>query len=125
MALVTADEVKEIMDNLDLSDSIIETFIDAADIVIIKAYENDTTTTSAQKKEVERWLSAHFIASTLKRMGASEKVGEAEIKYIGKFGLGLDLTPYGQIAKQIDPAGVLNRMSKSDIMIKAIESFDD
>ena len=122
---VTADEVKEIMDGLTASDSIIETFITAASAVIDQIFAGDTVIGTTLLKELERWLTAHFIASTIFRMSASEKLGEAEMKYVGKWGENLASTPYGQTVKLIDITGKMSQIGKSSATITAITSFDD
>ena len=125
MALVTADEVKEIMDGVTLSDAIILTYAEAADLVIDSVFDGDTTTDSNLIKEIERWFTAHMIASTLWRTEDTEKVGDVSVKYTGQWGLGLDSTPYGQMVKQLDVSGKMGNIGKKVASMKAIESFDE
>ncbi len=120
----TAAEVKEIIDGCTTSDAIVESLITAASAVVDKAFEDDTDIGDTLLAEIERWLTAHMIASTLHRLGSEEKVGDAQIKYTGKFGLGLDSTPYGQMVKQLDVTGKLSRAGKMAATIEAIKSFD-
>ena len=77
---VTEQEVLDIMDSgVDLSSTQITAMITAASSVIDTIFADDAVVDDALLKELERWLSAHYIASTLVRMAAKEKVGQAEV----------------------------------------------
>ena len=122
MARTTETEVKAIMDT-DLADASVLTFINIANLMITsivggKGLSDDTMT------EIERWLSAHLIASTIERMGGSEKIGEASIKYIGQFAKGFESTPYGQFMLALDTTGSFADLNKRKMSIKAITSFE-
>jgi hypothetical protein len=121
---VTPDEVKEIMDGLTATDSIIETFITAASAVIDQVFAGDTVISSTLLKELERWLTAHFIASTIFRMASEEKLGEAQMKYTGKWGENLASTSYGQTVKLLDITGKMSQVGKSAATIFAVTSFN-
>jgi hypothetical protein len=58
-------------------------------------------------KEIERWITAHMIASTKERQAKEEEAGGAKIKYAGYWGAGLLGTSYGQMAVALDTTGVL------------------
>lgn len=123
---VTEQEVLDIMDSgIDLSSSQITAMITAASSVIDNVFADDSTVTDAYLKELERWLSAHYIASTLVRMAAKEKVGQAEVTYIGKWGEMLKSTPYGQVLLTIDTTGKLAKIGKKAVSMYAIPSFED
>jgi len=122
---VTADEVKEIMDGVTSSDPTIEIFITAASAVIDNVFTGDTVIGTTLLKELERWLTAHMLASTLFRMSVQEKLGEAEVKYMGKWGENLASTPYGQMLKVLDTTGKISQLGKSSATMYAITSFDD
>lgn len=108
--------------------AILETSLDDGDIQVYIAVANGILSAelsnsglgAATMANIERWLTAHLIASTRERMGKSEKLGEAAITYIGSFGIGLDSTPYGQTAKMLDSTGKLANMGKKSIKIQAI-----
>jgi hypothetical protein len=124
MARVTATEVKEII-STSLSDSIVEAFIDAANTVVSEIIGSDTTLSTTQKKEVERWLSAHFLACAREQQPQSEKDGDASITYQGSTGMGLDSTYYGQTVKIIDTTGKLARsVGKKKVNIYAVTTKD-
>jgi hypothetical protein len=122
---ITADEVKEIMDGLTATDPIIETFIVAASAVIDSVFAGDTTIGTTLLKELERWLTAHFIASTIFRQTAKEKLGEADVTYVGKWGEQLASTSYGQTVKLMDLTGKMSQIGKSAASLYAVTSFDD
>ena len=125
MALrVTASEVKEIMDGCTVVDSIVETFILAANALINKVFAGDTIMGTVLLKEIERWFTAHMLASTLVRMASKEKLGDAEITYTGKYAANLDSTPYGQMVKQLDITGKMSQyVGKQMASLRAVKSF--
>jgi hypothetical protein len=124
MARTTATEVKEILDT-SLSDIVVDSYINIANALVTDELSSSTLMSDTQLEEIERWLTAHLIASTRARMGKSEKLGDASITYTGEFGMGLDSTPYGQMVKLLDKTGSLAAMGKKKITFKAITSFED
>jgi len=120
----TAAEVKEIMENCTTSDAIVGSLIIAASAVVDQVYSTDTEIGSTLLAEIERWLTAHMLASSLNRTGSNEKVGDASITYTGKWGLGLDSTPYGQMVKQLDTTGKIAKMGKAAASMYAVKNFD-
>jgi hypothetical protein len=125
MARVTATEVKEIMDNCNKSDSVIEVFINSASVLITKIFAEDTVLTDEELKEIERWFTAHMIASTIFRMTTDERLGEASVKYSGQFGMGLDSTSYGQMVKLLDRTGKITEIGMKRATFMAIKSFEN
>ena len=74
--------------------------------------------------EIERWLTAHLISVVYERMASKEKVGDAEVEYLGKASaVGLKATPYGETALLLDTCGGLANLGKKAMYIKAITSF--
>jgi hypothetical protein len=122
---VDAEEIKEIIET-SLSDPTIEAFIGAANIIITNSL-GSSTLTAAHLKEIERWLTAHFIASSRERQTTSESVGQAKVEYNSKVGLGLDGTTYGQQVKMLDTTGILANLGagKREASIFAVTSFTD
>lgn len=101
---VTEAEVKDIIDT-DLTEEQIRPFIEAASQLITDTLSGEEYGTITLK-EIERWLSAHFIAIRDPRV-AQEKIGDAAVTYQGKTGLGLDHTSYGQQVLLLEHHGVL------------------
>lgn len=123
MGRVTAQEVKEIIET-SLSDNVIDTYINASNLTVTEILGTNTDLSSDQKKEIERFYTAHLIACTRTRQAQEEKLDEATIKYLGKTGDGLDSTHYGQIVKQLDTTGTFaHRTGKQEAEIYAITSF--
>jgi hypothetical protein len=121
---VTLDEVKEIIVT-DLSNTSINAFITSANITVTAILGGDTTITSAQLKEIERWLTAHFIASGPERQSHSEKAGDATVTYEGKTGKGLNGTSYGQQVIILDTTGkMVAEAGQKKASIVAVTSFD-
>lgn len=113
MALVTVNDVRQIIET-NLSDAEVEAFINSADIIVSKIYENDTMMTPALKAEVEKWLTAHLIAVSRERQIDEISAGGAvSIKFQGNSGLGLESTLYGQNALLFDVSGKLSNLEKT------------
>jgi hypothetical protein len=123
MARVTATEVKAIMNNCTATDSTVGTFILAANKLVSEVFE-DSDLDSSMLKEIERYLTAHIISSTVERQTTTEKLGDAAVTYAGKWGDKLSSTSYGQIAMMLDTEGLLAKSGKQSATITAIESFD-
>lgn len=124
MARVTAGEVKLIMDNCTLDNLKIDAYIVGAHNFINTVFAEDAVTTVATLKELERWFTAHMIASTSQRISTEEEVGDARIKYAGKWEEQLKGTPYGQMVLTIDTSGKVGRAGKLAASIIAIKSFE-
>lgn len=121
---VTATEVKQIIDT-SLSDTVIEAYIAAANPVVTEVLGSDTTITDALRKEIERWLTAHLIASTQERQAKEEGAGGAYIKYQGITGKGLESTLYGQQVLALDSTGKMRgKLTGKAASITAVPSFD-
>ena len=122
-ARVTAVEVKAIMDNCTVLDATVNVFIAAGTLLIDKVFVNDTTSGDDTLKELERWFVAHMIASTLSRTTSEEKLGEAAVKYTGKWGMKLESTPYGQMVLTLDSTGKMANVGKMAASIYAVKNF--
>ena len=123
MARTTVAEVKQIMDNCTVSDTIIDVFIVSANGVVTEAM-GGTNAGATLLEEVERWFTAHMLAMTLCRTTTEEKLGEAAVKYTGVFKDGLASTPYGQMVMQIDYTGTMANIGKGKASMYALTSFD-
>ncbi len=120
----TAAEVKAILDNTALTPSQIDAYIISANIMVTQIL--GTTLIPDVLKEIERWLTAHMIATTKERIAAKEEAGTAKIEYTGKWGSGLSSTSYGAMVLSLDTTGAMASAStglKSAYMY-AIPSFD-
>ena len=126
MARVTANEVLTIMDEgCDLSTEVVTTIIESAHVAINKIFEYSSEgASSALLKEIERWFTAHMIASSLYRTAHHEEIGEAKVIYTGKWGEGLRSTPYGQMVLTMDVTGTMANTGKMAARIFAIPSFE-
>jgi hypothetical protein len=117
---VKAEEVKEIM-NTNLSDPKISSFIVTANTLLNSAV---TGLGADLLKEIERWLAAHLIVSTVERQAEMKKIGDATEKY-ASLGLNLQSTTYGQTAAILDTSGKLSDMGKKKVRFEVATSFDD
>lgn len=122
----TSAEVLQIMDNCTVSTTIIDSFITSANALINKLFEYDIDDMpSTLLEEMERWLTAHMIASSLQRTTDTERLGDAEVKYTGKWGENLGSTPYGQMVMTLDYSGRMKSLGKGRAGIHAVPQFDD
>ena len=108
MARVTEPEVEKILHNPDEVD--VEPFITAANLVVTQNLSG-TILSTAELKEIERWLAAHLAGMRI-RQEDSIKVGDASAKFTGTYGLGLDNTQYGQQVKVLDRTGILASLAQ-------------
>jgi len=124
MARVTAAEVKAIMDNCTLADATIEAFITPGSLLIDSAF--GATDVDPLTIQIEKWLVAHMLASTIARTTSKEKVGDAEVTYTGTWGMRLESTPYGQMVLILDITGLLANFGKMSASIYAVpENHED
>lgn len=133
MERVTPDEVLEIMDGCTLDVGIVHVYIQSAHVLLnsifgitIPVEQPDSSAVDDTNiyKEMERWLAAHMIASTRFRIASKEQVGDAKVEYIGKFGMGLNSTPYGQMLMAMDTSGELAAADKRKASIFAIPQYE-
>jgi len=130
MALITPDEVKEIINGCTLTTEQIDPFILGAHLYLNKVFSSDTTLSAGQRKEIERWFTAHLITFTGYQSSQSvkrEKIGDAEIEYAinTKAATGLAATPYGSMALQYDTSGLLAKAGKMKARIYAVKARED
>jgi hypothetical protein len=106
--MATAIEVRLIMKKTEakLTDAQVAPFITAAQ-ELVDTVLADTNLSITTLDLIGQWLAAHLIASTIFRMTSEEKLGDAQVKYAGKWGEGLSSTPYGQMVLMLDTSGLL------------------
>lgn len=122
MALTTAAEVLAIMDDCPVTEVVItNNYIPAASALITKVFEDDTELGSTLQEEIERWFTAHMIACSLHRTAEQEKVGDASIKFTGKWDEGLRSTPYGQMVLQLDFTGKMAALGMRRARLVAVK----
>jgi len=109
---VTLAEVDEIFerDATVVTDLQAVAFMNLANMVVTVNLVDDEDLTvvfaDLELKEIERWLSAHFMAMKDRRV-SSESAGGVSASYVGSYGLGLDGSTYGQQVKMLDRSGSL------------------
>ena len=105
-ARVTEAEVESILPPIDSSEDL-TAFIRLAHLLVQNRLINCDKASEALKKEIERWLAAHFYTVRVPTP-RNEKLGDAEVTFeTGLSGEGLASTKYGQQALAIDPCGNL------------------
>ncbi len=77
----------------------------------ISSEDSDGVLSAALLIEIEKNLAAHSYALRDPQYLA-KKTGDASAKFQGETGMGLDYTPWGQMAKQLDVSGTLSTLGK-------------
>lgn len=115
---VRNEEVKAIIDT-SLED--VTPFIAGANALVDQVLGTDTDLSTAQLKEIERWLAAHFVAIR-DPQARSEKIGEASISYqVGIAGEGLKATSWGQQVLALDTSGKFLAVGKKKAELVALD----
>jgi hypothetical protein len=117
MARVTVDDVNGLLET-DVDDTKVEVAIAGATAMVDEALGTGTT---AILKEIERYLAAHLLACGAARLSAKEEAGGAKVEYVGKTGMGLDASQFGQMVKILDTTGKLATLGLKNATITAIE----
>lgn len=120
----TAEKVKEIMATRLTEAQILPFLITANAMVTARLAASGLP--DATLEEIEKYLAAH-LASVKSKFAITERIGEASITTGYKGGLGLDATPYGEVAKMLDTTGILaTALSARTAKIEAIDfALDD
>ena len=111
MPLVTPQEVRAVIDTV--PDSVdLATFIETADLIVAEQV-TDTTITAARLKQIELYLTAHFVAISRERGGlVADDTGESKAEFSDVYEAGFALTRFGQAAMQLDTSGVLKAINE-------------
>lgn len=120
MARVTTAEVKEIID-VDPSLTDLSPFITVANLLVDR-YIYPEGVAESLLKEIERWLSAHFVA-VRDRQPVSQSVAGVSADFGLSLGKGLTATIYGQQARILDPTGKLASIDKEEKFEAKLESI--
>ena len=80
MAIITADDVKAIVDTT-LEGTALDAFIAMADLIVNEDLAGKGLS-NARQKEIKRWLAAHFVIIRTEKGGLEEaELGEAKQNY--------------------------------------------
>ena len=106
MARVTQAEV-EVLLPTDITD--ISAYITAANLLVTDLLDGKGLT-DARLKEIERWLSAHFLAMREEGGGIEKhKIGDTEAEW-ATLGKSLEMTRFGAQAIVLDTTGILSKL---------------
>jgi hypothetical protein len=122
MPRTDAAEVKKIIETTLTNDDVTDGYITGANLLVTEVIGTSSSISEALKTEIEKWLTAHMIASTRERMAKKAKAGSASIEYLGEDGLKLESTPYGQQVLVLDITGKFAKLGKKSVDITAVES---
>ena len=123
MGRVTATEVKGIITTT-LEDTAVDVYIVSAN-VYVTARLGSSSLIDAVLKEIERWMTAHMIASTKTRQEIEAKAGSAEIKYSDTYTAGLNSTNFGQMCISLDTTGLLAQEGRKKISMQTLTSLEN
>jgi hypothetical protein len=118
----TPDEVQAIMKSNDLTDDQIDPYIRSAHLFILRVFSGDTTTSADTLVDIEKWFTAHIIATIYDRPTSSEVVGDAQLDYADRYADGLASTTYGRMVMMLDPTGKIASAGKKAATIDAVKS---
>lgn len=123
-ASVDADAVKEIIDT-DLTDARINRFLNVA-YYVAKPIVNDLDDCGGSSMfcEIVVWLAAHLMTAYQRQTKSESVAGEWSVSYLGKEGLGLEASLYGQQVLAMDCSGMLSKASLKRATFDVI-SYED
>ena len=116
---VTPDDVQAIMKSCPLTDDQIDPYINTAHTYILRVYSG-AGASEELLTAIEKWFTAHLIASIHAKTTVKEKVGDAEVNYAAKVGEGLKSTPYGEMVLALDTTGIMAKSSLKKANIYAV-----
>lgn len=106
--IATVDDVQDLLLDSSLSDGYVTSILTTVDRILVKTYEHYTgSISSSLLGEIQKYYAAHIITATYKRFAVAEQIGEARVEWAGKFGIGFQSTPFGQILLALDPSGLI------------------
>lgn len=119
-----ADAVREIIET-DLTDAQINAFLNTA-YYITRSLSGSLDACGGATAEcnIIMWLAAHFITIRERQTKSESVAGEWTVAYLGKDGLGLNASLYGQQALALDCSGMLARVGLKRPFFKVI-SYED
>jgi hypothetical protein len=124
MARVTWTEVNLIMEE-DQPEDVVNASIIGANAFITAAVGTDTVLTDVMKKELERYMCAHLLTSTVGRQFIEAGGGPApKIRYVNQYGQNLRSTSYGQAVLTMDVTGKIAAFSdRTRSRVRAVPMF--
>lgn len=120
MVRTTASAVKQILET-DLDDITIDAFITGANIMVTETLGGEGIS-DALLEEIERWTTAHMIASTRERQAVEEEAGPARQRFPNRFGMGFNQSTYGQMVISLDTTGKMAKAWTKPITLTAIKT---
>lgn len=113
-----ASSVKEIIDS-DKTDAEVNNFINMAYFVTIPlAGALGACGGAGALCQIMQVLAAHFLTMWERQVRSQSVAGEWSVTFLGKDGLGLDASLYGQQAKILDCSGLLAKMGMKQVLLQ-------
>lgn len=117
MARVTVEMLSKIFKGAGTDNSVLQSFIDTANLLVNEELTSVTPALSATRlQQIELYLAAHFATCTFEKGGVTAKtIDNVEEQYqrISASAKGLQTTRYGQQVVMLDPSGKLGNLSAS------------
>lgn len=122
---ISVDQVKNLMDNTELSDEKIQGCISTA-TVIMNNQMKGAGLTGSLKTEIAMYLAAHFVSIKDKSTRVKkERIGDAEATYDLDRSwvdlMSLKTTVWGATALQLDPSGILQQIGLKQPRLVSLE----
>lgn len=118
--MVSVDDVKKILDT-NIADASITAYITTAGMIIDMAYEGDAIADD-YRDEMQKWLTAHLIASTQSYPVTKEEADGVAVTYQAmQTGKGLEMTAYGQHVLMMDIKGKLSGIMGKKASMRTIK----
>lgn len=119
-----SEDVLAIMGAPEVDEDVVTSMIGAASAIVDSVFAGDTSLGTILLTNIEKWLTAHMVATSLVRSTSKEKIGDVAIEYAGKWGERLNSTSYGQMVLTLDVSGKMSKVGKAKASMYAIKSFD-
>lgn len=122
MARTSSGEVQKILgDDYDAKRSLVP-FVNSANLFISRvstcATNKGVTLTNAELQDLEAWVAAHLYCMSDRTYASRSTLG-ASGAFHGQTGMAFDFTPYGQMAKSLDPSGCVAALG----MARRVDAF--
>jgi len=121
MPRVNVSDVRQIVDTI-LLDAKILVHIRTAQVLMDQVFASDITLNENTKKEIERYLAAHFISVSEPEHGGlvEHEIGATRAKFPDNLGKFLESTRYGQQALALDVSGRLAGAGMARAQFRAV-----
>lgn len=120
---VTIEDIKDLMPGCTVSDNALISILATAERTITAVCTGINGVSADDLTALTTWYACHMVASGPMLQTKKEKLGEAEVEYNITTGTDLNATTYGKVVLSLDRWGVMKKLGKQAVYIKAATSF--